>query len=247
MPNRKIRVLIVEDHPATRLGLKFALENAADIEVSGEAGSGAEALAQARLLLPDVVLLDYRLPDMSGAEVAAALHQAGLEAGILAYSGFADEQHIIPILNAGALGFVVKTEPPEAILEAVRAAARREPWLSQEAYALVMRFRRGGAARMPAPDGAGAGGAGRAARRLQQPPDRRGALDFGGHGKEPPDQYLRQAGRQRPGRGDRLGLAARSGGAVAPPGAAKAGRQASRPNGFRCRKFFLWRNRKIGS
>jgi len=79
-----IGVLIVEDHPATRLGLKFALENAADIEVSGEAGSGAEALAQARLLLPDVVLLDYRLPDMSGAEVAAALHEGGLEAGILA-------------------------------------------------------------------------------------------------------------------------------------------------------------------
>ena len=63
------------------LGLKFALENAGDIEVTGEAGSGAEALAQARLRPPDVVLLDYGLPDMSGAEVATALHEGGRRPG----------------------------------------------------------------------------------------------------------------------------------------------------------------------
>ena len=60
-----------------------------------------------------------------------------------AYSGFADEQHVTAMLNAGALGFVVKTEPPEAIVEAVRAVARRQPWFSQEAYDVVMRFRQG--------------------------------------------------------------------------------------------------------
>ena len=139
----KIKVFVVEDHPATRLGLAMLLEKEDDIEVVGEAESGAEALQKISELQPDIVLLDVRLPDIPGEQVAEEIRKMGLDTKVVAFSAFADEEHVMGMLNAGALGYILKTEPPKTILEAIRTTAKQEPWLSRSAFEAVMRFRRG--------------------------------------------------------------------------------------------------------
>ena len=139
----KIMVLVVEDHPATRLGLVMLLEREDDIEVVGEAESGAEALQKIAALQPDLVVLDVRLPDIPGKQVAEGIRKMGLDIKVIAFSAFADEERIMGMLEAGVLGYILKTEPPQAIVEAIRTTAKHEPWLSRQAFAVVMNFRRG--------------------------------------------------------------------------------------------------------
>jgi DNA-binding NarL/FixJ family response regulator len=133
----KIKVLVVEDHPATRLGLVMLLEREDDIEVVGEAENGAEALQKIRELQPDIVLLDLRLPDMPGERVAVEIRQTGLDTKVIAFSAYVDEEHVMGMLNAGALGYILKTEPPKTIVEAIRTVAEQEPWLSRSALEVV--------------------------------------------------------------------------------------------------------------
>lgn len=121
-----IRVLLVDDHPAFRIGLRIVLEQAPDIAVAAEAGSGADALALAQSLAPDVVVLDCQLPDLTGDAVARALRARGLSCAILALSAYTDEATVQRMVQAGALGYLVKEEAPAAIVDAVRAAARGE-------------------------------------------------------------------------------------------------------------------------
>ncbi|MFZ1629955.1 MAG: response regulator transcription factor, partial [Anaerolineae bacterium] len=92
MTNPMIRVVLVDDHPALRMGLRIMLEQAPDIRVVAEAGSGAEALACIEALQPDVVVLDCQLPGISGMEVAAQVRRLGLPVHILALSAYSDDQ-----------------------------------------------------------------------------------------------------------------------------------------------------------
>ena len=121
-----IRVLLVDDHPALRMGLHIVLEQAPDVHVVAEAGSGQEALALIQTLRPDVAVLDCQLPDMPGSQVAAELRRLGLATRVLALSAYSDDAAIRGMVEAGAVGYLLKEEAPAAIVEAVRAAARGE-------------------------------------------------------------------------------------------------------------------------
>jgi DNA-binding NarL/FixJ family response regulator len=138
-----INVIVVEDHPATRIGLVTILNKAIDIEVIGEFETGREMLNQIAALQPDVVLLNVLLPDMPGEEVAHEILQTGVQSKIVAFSAMEDEQHVMGMINAGAAGYVLKTEPPEKIIEAIRAIAKGRLWLSDRVFEVLMRFRRG--------------------------------------------------------------------------------------------------------
>jgi DNA-binding NarL/FixJ family response regulator len=126
MTQAAIGVILVDDHPALRAGLRIILEQAPDIRVLAEAGTGEEAFAQVRSLRPDVAVLDCQLPGMSGMEVAGEIRRLGLSTRVLALSAYTDDQVIQSMIQAGAIGYLLKEEAPAAIVDAVRAAARGE-------------------------------------------------------------------------------------------------------------------------
>lgn len=126
-----IRVLLADDHPALRVGLSVLLDRAPGIDVVGEAEDGLEAWTMVEALAPDVVVLDCQLPELSGTAVAQRIHEGGLSTRVLALSAYSDERYIHDMLEAGAVGYLLKEEAPETIVEAVRAAVRGEAYYSQ--------------------------------------------------------------------------------------------------------------------
>jgi len=138
-----IRVLLADDHPALRVGLRVLLDRAPDIEVVGETGDGPETLAQIEAQRPDVVVLDCELPGMPGAEVARQVRQRGLPTRVLALSAHSDDRYVQAMLEAGAVGYVLKEEAPETIAEAVRAARRGEATFSPPVAARAAAWGRG--------------------------------------------------------------------------------------------------------
>jgi len=133
-----IRVLIVDDHPVVRNGLRAFLNAQPDIVVVGEASEGEGALRQIEALRPDVVLLDCCLPGPEGPAVATAIRERHLTVSVLALSAHDDDRLLWEMWAAGASGYVLKDEPLERILAAVRAAGRGEPrfWPEQVERAL---------------------------------------------------------------------------------------------------------------
>ena len=133
-----IRVLIVDDHPVVRNGLRALLNAQPDIVVVGEASDGEGALRQIEALRPDVVLLDCCLPGPEGPAVAAAIREQHPTVSVLALSAYDDDRLLWGMWAAGAVGYVLKDEPLERILAAVRAAGRGEPrfWPEQVERAL---------------------------------------------------------------------------------------------------------------
>jgi DNA-binding NarL/FixJ family response regulator len=127
------KVLLVDDHPIVRTGIRNLLERAAEINIVGEASDGFEALKLVEKLSPDVILLDMEMPGMNGNEVAIRLKEAGSSVKILALSAHDDKQYIQELLANGASGYLTKEEVPEAIIEAVRGVARGEQgWVSRK-------------------------------------------------------------------------------------------------------------------
>lgn len=126
------RVLLADDHPIVRAGIRNLLERAPGIQVVGEASGGEEAILMANELLPDVLLLDMEMPDLKGVEVAQRLRASNSPVRILALSAYDDRQYILELLSSGAAGYLVKEEVPETIIEAVRGVARGEQgWVSR--------------------------------------------------------------------------------------------------------------------
>jgi len=138
-----IRVLLADDHPAVRAGIRRALEKAADIVVVGEAADGEEALRLIEALRPDVALLDCRLPGPEGWQVAEAMRARGLPTRVLALSAYADDRYIYGMLQAGAAGYLLKEEALETVVAAVWAVARGEEWYSRPVMAKVAAWARG--------------------------------------------------------------------------------------------------------
>ena len=136
------RVLLVEDHRMVREALSEVLARVPDIEVIGEAGNAQDALDQAALLKPDVVVLDIRLPDLNGIEVAARLRDAGCCAKVVALSAFADKRFVTAMLRSGASAYVTKSAAGTELVRAIRAVAAGQGYFSPEiAGALVSEVR----------------------------------------------------------------------------------------------------------
>jgi DNA-binding NarL/FixJ family response regulator len=139
-----VRVVLADDHPIVRSGIRSLLERAADIQVVGEASTGQEALTLINDLSPDVLLLDMELPDIKGMEVAHRLQKAGSPVKILVLSAYDDPIYIHELLESGASGYMVKEEAPEVIIDAVRGVAQGEQgWISRRIAAKMVSWMRG--------------------------------------------------------------------------------------------------------
>ena len=125
-----VRVLVVDDHTLVREGLCRLLESEDGIEVAGQTGSGREAVQLCRQEKPDVVLLDYSLPDMDGLETTSQIVELKLPIRVLILTMYANEEYAIRLIRAGAAGFVVKGASPEELVAAVRKVARGGTYVS---------------------------------------------------------------------------------------------------------------------
>ncbi|WP_217996705.1 response regulator [Nocardioides jensenii] len=143
-----IRVLIVDDDPLVRSALTLMLGGQADIEVIGEAENGRLGVAVARRERPDVVLMDIRMPVLSGLEATRELHTDPSPPRVIVLTTFDADDHVVGALAAGADGFVLKDTPPPEIVAAIRKVADGEPMLSPSATATLIRQ-----VRSEAPDG----------------------------------------------------------------------------------------------
>lgn len=133
-----IRILIVDDHPIVRNGLRGAFADVPDIEVAGEAPNGREAVTEATRLGVDVVLMDLRMPEVDGVQAIAALGRTAPSARVLVLTTFDSETDVLPAVEAGATGYLLKDTPPEELIRAVRAAHRGESVLAQSAAGQLM-------------------------------------------------------------------------------------------------------------
>jgi DNA-binding NarL/FixJ family response regulator len=132
----KVRVVLADDHPVMRLGIRNLLNRSPKIQVLGEAGSGFEALRLVDELRPDVLLLDMEMPGMDGVEVARHLKSSKSPVNILVLSAYDDKQYILAVLEQGAAGYLTKDEAPDTIIEAVLSVAHGERnWMSRKAAA----------------------------------------------------------------------------------------------------------------
>ena len=139
----RIRLLIAEDHEIIRVGIGVFLESAGDITVVGEAGTGREALDLAHRLSPDVILLNYDLPDLNGIQVAAELKRRGSPVRILFMSAQETRNYVFAMLKTGASGFISKQDLPDDFIQAIRAvAAGQGDWLSQRMQEKMAKWRR---------------------------------------------------------------------------------------------------------
>jgi two-component system response regulator DevR len=122
-----IRLLLVDDHQVVRAGLRTLLDDVEDVEIAGEAGSVAEAIAEAERLAPDVILMDLRLPDGSGVEACREILSAAPRTRIVFLTSHSDEQAVVSTLLAGACGYLLKDIGHQALVRAIRDAAEGRP------------------------------------------------------------------------------------------------------------------------
>jgi DNA-binding NarL/FixJ family response regulator len=125
-----IRVMVVDDQTMVRAGFRLLLADELDIEVVAEASNGRDAVAQAARVRPDVILMDIRMPEMDGLEATRRILASDAEARVLVLTTFDLDDYVFEALRAGASGFVLKDEPPEQLIGAVRTIAAGEALLS---------------------------------------------------------------------------------------------------------------------
>ncbi|MCB0016137.1 MAG: response regulator transcription factor [Anaerolineales bacterium] len=130
MTQTPISVLIVDDHVIVRKGTRALLDRIPDFEVVGEAGNGKEAIAQAKALQPDVILMDLMMPEMDGIEAIGQITASRPDSRILALTSFAADDKLFPAIKAGALGYMLKDADPEELIRAIHQVHRGEPSLN---------------------------------------------------------------------------------------------------------------------
>ena len=133
-----VRILIIDDHPVVRTGLRGMLEGQPDLEVVGEAKDGEEAVELAERLSPNVVLMDLRMPGMNGVTATAQIKERRPDAHILVLTTYDSSADILRAIQAGATGYLLKDAPREELFRAVRAAAQGKPVLAPEVAAHLM-------------------------------------------------------------------------------------------------------------
>ena len=125
-----VKVMLVDDDALVRAGLALILGGAPDLEVVAQASDGADAVARAREVRPDVVLMDIRMPIMNGLDATERLMAQPQPPEVVVLTTFDADDHVVRALAAGASGFLLKDTPPEQIVEAVRRVAAGDPILS---------------------------------------------------------------------------------------------------------------------
>lgn len=128
--NHPIRVLIVDDHPVVRDGIRGVFTGDSDFEVVGEAADGREAVARAGVFHPDVVLMDLRMPELDGVGATREITKSGIGAQVLILTTYDTESDVLPAIEAGAIGYLLKDTPRDELRRAVKAAAAGESVLS---------------------------------------------------------------------------------------------------------------------
>src|SRR5207253_6587163 len=133
-----IKILLVDDQPLFREGLRTLLSVQSDFEIVGEAGNGEEAIKQARALQPAVVLMDLQMPVLDGVAATRRLHVEQPDCRVIVLTTFDDDEMVFDGLRAGAVGYLLKDAPSEKLSEAIRLAARGESFLQPSVAAKVV-------------------------------------------------------------------------------------------------------------
>ncbi|GAA2778628.1 response regulator [Crossiella cryophila] len=136
--SKPIGLLVVDDHPVVRDGLTGMFARDPEFAVLGEAADGAEAVRLARRLRPDVILMDLRMPGLDGVSAIRELAGQAPECRVLVLTTYDTDSYVLPAIEAGATGYLLKDAPREELLRAVRAAAKGEPVLAPSVAALLM-------------------------------------------------------------------------------------------------------------
>lgn len=129
MLSEPVRVLIVDDHPVVRIGLKTMLESTGRIAVIGMVGSAKEAFLEVQQSRPDVVLMDLRMPEMEGAQAIAELRRIAPELRTLVLTNYQSDEYILRALQAGAMGYLLKSTPQEEIVHAVEMVSQNSRYI----------------------------------------------------------------------------------------------------------------------
>jgi NarL family two-component system response regulator LiaR len=146
-----ISVLIVDDHAVVRSGIRGFLEAQPDLQVAGEAASGAEGVRLAAELVPDVVLMDLAMPEMDGVEATRRIRDASPRTQVVVLTSFHDDAHIFPAVKAGALSYLLKDVSPEDLAQTVRLAAQGEAVLNPQVASRLVQELAGHRAPQPSP------------------------------------------------------------------------------------------------
>ncbi len=132
----QIRLLLVDDHPIVRTGMRMLFQAETDMEIVGEVESGAAAVEAVQTLRPDVVIMDVAMPGMSGIEATRRIKDAYPDTAVLALTMHEDEQYFFEMLKAGAAGYIPKRAAPDDLVSAVRVVAQGNVFL----YSTLARF-----------------------------------------------------------------------------------------------------------
>ena len=137
--NKTIRLMIVDDYPVVLSGLVAMFKNHPEIEVVGVANTGKKAIEQAVLVKPDVVLMNVAMPEMDGIEATRLIKKEIPATNILMFSGLSSNDKVVPALNAGAIGYILKDATEPELVQAVQQVARGEAWLHPSVIGHVLK------------------------------------------------------------------------------------------------------------
>jgi two-component system response regulator NreC len=137
--NEAITILLVDDHKMLRDGLRLLLESEADMRVVAEAGTAAQAIQLASALLPDIIVMDLNLPDMSGIDAIAEIRQQNQTSRIIVLSMHSRREFVLPAIEAGCDGYVPKSSTHTSLLEAIRVTLRGERYLHPAVATVLMK------------------------------------------------------------------------------------------------------------
>jgi len=134
----KIRLLLADDHPVVRKGISSCLARHTHLQIAGEAADGQEAVAKARELLPDIILMDINMPNLDGVAVAELLHKEVPKTKVIILSMHLNKDHVLRLIQAGVRGYVLKDASPEELVNAIETVNAGETFFSPDVAKIAL-------------------------------------------------------------------------------------------------------------